>query len=183
MKYLDVLLLCVYFVSFAASLSIFKENEDFLLNPKYTTYDELTTLLKDLADKHPELVKLHAVGHSVKNRTLWALEISRDVQKRPLLTPMFKYVANMHGDETIGYQLLIYLAQYLINNYDHNQRVKRIVDTTDVYLMPSMNPDGYSIAQVSCSNSIFAHFGVLICSTFVYRKESAMLLVRLAEET
>lgn len=149
MKFFNILFLCFYCASFTASLSIFKENEDFLPNPKYLSHEELTKLLNDLADQHPDLVKLHAIGHSVLNRTLWAVEISRNNQQRPLLTPMFKYVANMHGDETIGYQLVIYLIQYLINNYEHNKRVKQIIDTTDVFLMPSMNPDGYAKAQVS----------------------------------
>lgn len=56
---------------------------------------------------------------------------------------MFKYVANMHGDETLGRQLLIYTAQYLLQNYGRDPRITRLVDTTEIFLMPSMNPDGF----------------------------------------
>ena len=45
------------------------------------------------------------------------IKISSNVGRRSLLEPMFKYVGNMHGDETVGRQLLIYLAQYLLSNY------------------------------------------------------------------
>lgn len=79
---------------------------------------------------------------------MWAIEINANVGNRSLLTPMFKYVANMHGDESVGRQLMIYLAQYLIENYGKDERVTRIVNTTDIFLMPSMNPDGYENSQV-----------------------------------
>lgn len=126
-------------------------NERFINEPAYQNYDELTNLFKQLESEHPDIVKLHSVGKSVKNRELWAIEIGGNVKERPLLTPMFKYVANMHGDESIGRQLMIYLAQYLILNYGSDERVTKLVNTTDIYLMPSMNPDGYENSQVSSS--------------------------------
>ncbi|XP_060532890.1 carboxypeptidase D [Cylas formicarius] len=123
------------------------ENENFLEYPRYLNYDELTNLFRKLETENPDIVKLISVGRSVKNRELWALQINSDVKNRTLMTPMFKYVANMHGDESIGRQLTIYLAQYLISNYGSIERVTKLVNSTDIYLMPSMNPDGYENSQ------------------------------------
>jgi len=64
---------------------------------------------------------------------------------------MFKYVGNMHGDETVGRQVLIYLAQYLVNEYGSNPRVTRLLDTTEIYILPTMNPDGYEVSRPGCN--------------------------------
>ncbi|KAB0791260.1 hypothetical protein PPYR_03060 [Photinus pyralis] len=121
--------------------------EVFLTNPRYLNYDDLTTLFEKFVEDYPHLAKLHSAGKSVRHRDLWALEISSDVGNRPLLTPMFKFVANMHGDETVGRQLLIYLAEYLLTNYGRDERVTKLVNGTDIYLMPSMNPDGFENSE------------------------------------
>lgn len=118
-------------------------NEEFLDDPKYDNYESITSLFKQLQRDYPNLAKLHSVGRSVRNRELWTLEINGNVHNRTLLTPMFKYVANMHGDESIGRQLTVYLAHYLLSNYGKDERVTKLVNSTDIYLMPSMNPDGY----------------------------------------
>lgn len=130
------------------SRNVQQEDEHFLDNPWYYNYDELTNLFRKLQTENPQIAKVHSIGKSVRNRDLWAIEINANVGNRSLLTPMFKYVANMHGDESVGRQLMIYLAQYLIGNYGKDERVTRIVNTTDIYLMPSMNPDGYENSQV-----------------------------------
>ncbi|XP_043468801.1 carboxypeptidase D isoform X2 [Leptopilina heterotoma] len=120
--------------------------EDFI-QPHYIHYDELKQLFQNLTIQYPDLVKIHSIGKSVENRELLAIEISKNVAQRDIGEPMVKYVANMHGDESVGRELLIYLAQYLLHNYGKDQRVTRLVDNTDIFLMPSMNPDGFEKAE------------------------------------
>ena len=130
------------------------EDESFLQNPRYETTDELNDLLARLQKAHPTLVKVHSIGTSLQGRDLAVIEIRKDIDRpRPLLMPMFKYVANMHGDETVGRQLLIYLAKYLLNNYEKNPEIGRLVNTTDIFLMPSMNPDGYEQSKVNSTRT------------------------------
>lgn len=120
------------------------ENEGFLENARYESHEELQDLLARLQKDHPSLVKVHTIGSSLEGRPLLAVEIRPNIDRpRPLLMPMFKYVANMHGDETVGRELLIYLAQYLVNNYNQDPEIGTLVNNTDIFLMPTMNPDGY----------------------------------------
>lgn len=142
-------------------------DEHFLENPWYQNYDELTNLFRKLESEHPQIAKLYSIGKSVRNRDLWALEINGNVGNRSLLTPMFKYVANMHGDESVGRQLMIYLAQYLILNYGKDERVTRIVNNTDVFLMPSMNPDGYENSQVGVGTGFSLFIPAVIITVIV----------------
>ena len=37
---------------------------------------------------------------------------------------------------------MLALAAYLLENFDRDQRVRDIVSSTDIHIMPSLNPDG-----------------------------------------
>lgn len=124
------------------------EDESFLNTPQYENTEQIQDLFARLAKDHSDIARIHSLGQSLEGRDLIAIEISKNVRKRTLLKPMFKYIANMHGDETIGRELLIYLAQYLLNNYNKIPEVTQLVDTTDIFLMPSMNPDGFERSKV-----------------------------------
>ena len=64
-------------------------------------------------------------------------------QDRELLKPMMKLIANMHGNEAVGREMLLSLSSYLLRNYGTDPRVTAILDTTDLHILPSLNPDGF----------------------------------------
>lgn len=145
-------LFCLHWTE-AFSQSERREVENFLADKTfYHTELQLAELLDNLADKYPTLAKVHSLGKSVRGRDLTAIEISKNVGNRSALVPMFKYVGNIHGDETVGRQMLIYLAEYLLDNYGSVPEVTQLVDTTDIYLIPSMNPDGFNSSRVRHSS-------------------------------
>lgn len=145
------LLIFVLTVIHIDAVSVSKELKDdgFVLISKYLNYVELTDWLNQTSQNFSDIVKLYTIGKSVEGRQLWVLQISENVENRTLLKPMFKYVANMHGDEVVGRQLMVYLIQYLLSNYGKSKRVTEIIKTTDIHIMPSVNPDGYENSKVN----------------------------------
>jgi len=61
-------------------------------------------LFTEVSFRYPRLAKLHSIGKSVQKRELYVLQITDSVQDEPrrLGKPMFKWVANMHGNEAVG---------------------------------------------------------------------------------
>ena len=109
-----------------------------------------------------------SIGKSVEGRDLRYIKISKNVNRRGVGEPMVKYVGNMHGDEAVGRQLIYYLANYLLSNYNRSKEenkseelfcnhrssvVKFIVDNTEIYLLPTLNPDGFNRSSASKPNT------------------------------
>ena len=55
---------------------------------------------------------------------------------------MMKLIANMHGNEAVGREMMLALSAFLLENFNTSQRVREIVSQTDIHIMPSLNPDG-----------------------------------------
>ncbi|XP_048836679.1 carboxypeptidase D [Brienomyrus brachyistius] len=110
---------------------------------RYYGYEELSRLLKALALRYPHIANLSSVGRSVEGRELWVMRISAEPGADLPGRPRFKYVGNMHGDEAVSRQVLVYLVEHLLGRYGEDPRVTRLVNSTDIYIMPSMNPDGF----------------------------------------
>jgi carboxypeptidase D len=137
------------------SLSPHNVSQDFQSQTefKHHNYTEMKEILEKLNKKYPDLTRLYSVGKSVEDRDLLVLEISDNPGVHELGEPEFKYVGNMHGNEVIGRELLLLFAKYLLENYDSNQNITKLIKTTRIHIMPSMNPDGYEKALLGdCSS-------------------------------
>eukprot|EP00794_Sanderia_malayensis_P014035 gene14035-15494_t len=114
----------------------------------YHHFNELQRILKAYANKYSSISRLKSIGKSVEGRDLWALQISDRPYEIEDGEPMFKYVGNMHGNEVISREILIFLIQYLCDNYGKDERVTKLVNNTNIFILPSMNPDGFEKAEV-----------------------------------
>jgi hypothetical protein len=58
----------------------------------------------------------------------------------------------MHGDEITGRELTVKLIEEIAQSYGSNQEITELVDNTEIYIMPSMNPDGSERKQRANAN-------------------------------
>ena len=79
----------------------------------------------------------------ILDRELWVLRVTADIENVPIMRPRVKWVANMHGDESVGRELTIQMAQYLTQSYLTNSTISTFLQEIDLHLMPSLNPDGF----------------------------------------
>ncbi len=108
----------------------------------YHNYESMTDELQRLADTYSDIASLESAGKSVQGRELWVMKIS-DNAETDENEPKLLYIANMHGDEVVGRELMIYLTRQLLSEYAASDRIKTLVNNAQIYVMPSMNPDGF----------------------------------------
>lgn len=113
---------------------------------KHHNFIDMEQELKKLNQNYPKITRLHSIGKSVQGRDLYVMEVSSTPGVHIPGKPEFKYIANMHGNEVVGREMLLLLIKYLCENYQINPRITVLLNTTRIHLMPSMNPDGYEMS-------------------------------------
>ncbi|KAM5249252.1 carboxypeptidase M isoform 1-T1 [Hipposideros larvatus] len=117
------------------------------LDFSYHHQEEMEVFLKNVAQNYSSITHLHSIGKSVKGRNLWVLVVGRSPKEHRIGIPEFKYVANMHGDETVGRELLLHLIEYLVTHDGKDLEVTNLINNTRIHIMPSMNPDGFEAVR------------------------------------
>jgi hypothetical protein len=119
----------------------------------YYSITQYHTFMQDTAAQYPEICQLVQFGTSVENRPLYMMKISDNVGVEEF-EPELKYVSSIHGDEVVGYEMLIRLIQLLTTEYTTTPRITDIVNNTEIWICPMFNPDGYASSERYNANGI-----------------------------
>ncbi len=119
----------------------------------YPSHAEITAKLQAAAAKYPNIMQLTSVGKSVKGKDLWVMKISDNV-KSDEVEPEFKYISSMHGDEITGREMTVSLIEEIGAKYGKDAELTALVDNTEIFIMPSMNPDGSERKQRGNANGV-----------------------------
>jgi len=108
---------------------------------KYPSYYQYQEMMEGFAQAHPDICRLDTIGLSTEGRLLLALKISDQVDEDEA-EAAFLYTSSMHGNEIVGYVLLLRLADTLLSGYGHDAEITELVDNLQIWINPLANPDG-----------------------------------------
>ena len=123
----------------------------------YLTYQELLNELDEMVALYPNLIT------SKENISTFLTEGQPDNTTTPPIggngikwvkisdnpnannegEPQILYTAIHHAREPAGLSQLVFYMWYLLENYDTNPEVQAILENTELYFVPVINPDGY----------------------------------------
>ncbi|MCB5252955.1 MAG: M14 family zinc carboxypeptidase [Candidatus Cloacimonadaceae bacterium] len=107
----------------------------------YPTYDAYLAMMYGFAADYPNLCEIVDVGTTVGGRKILFARISDNVSlSEP--KPQLMYTATMHGDETVGYVLMLRLIDTLLSGYPTDPRLSNLVNNAEIWINPNANPDG-----------------------------------------
>jgi carboxypeptidase T len=111
----------------------------------YLTYDEMLAELDQMKKLYPNIITAKAPINNFltqEDRGIQFVKISDnpDVEEKE---KRILYNAVHHAREPGSMQQLIYFMWYILENYATNPEIKGLIDNTEIYFVPVVNPDGY----------------------------------------
>ncbi len=111
----------------------------------FFTYFQLLNILDSMTLLYPDLITVKQpidTTLSIEGRPLYFLKIS-DNPNIDEAEPEVMYTALHHAREPESLSQLIYYMWYLLENYSTDTAVQALVNNTEMYFIPCINPDGY----------------------------------------
>ncbi|MYY08445.1 zinc carboxypeptidase [Streptomyces sp. SID4919] len=99
---------------------------------------------------HPGLTKVVSIGKSQGGQDILAVKVSKGARTtKDGARPATLYMSNQHAREWITPEMTRRLLHHYLDNYRSDKRIKRLVDTTELWFVLSANPDGYDFTHAA----------------------------------
>jgi hypothetical protein len=111
----------------------------------FHTYAEVKADLDSAEANYPGIARVFDIGESYQGRKIWAIKISDNVGQDENEPEVF-INAQIHARERATNELALYIVALLTQNYGGGdalgERVTNIVNTREIFIVPTVNPDG-----------------------------------------
>lgn len=126
--------------------------------PGYRTYDEVVLELAQMAATYPSLISMHSIGsgwgkiyadqgipaYQDYAHEIWAMKLSNNVLEEED-EAQFLFVGAHHAREPLSVETCMAIMYYLLENYGTDPRVTAIMDSSEIWVVPLLNPDGHKL--------------------------------------
>jgi hypothetical protein len=107
----------------------------------YHNYSEIVGTLVYLNTTYPNLIQVFSIGKSWQNKDIYAARLTNEDISRQKVQVLF--VGYHHARERISAELALYFLVYATTDYGTNQTITRMLDYCEIYVIVSLNADGF----------------------------------------
>ncbi len=106
----------------------------------YNTFEFVKEKLKLYKENYKEIVKLTSIGKTAELRDIYLLKIGKNSET---YKPTILIVGCHHAREWMSVEMVMKIIDYLLTNYDKDEKVKNWIDNFEILIIPVINPDGF----------------------------------------
>lgn len=107
----------------------------------YHTYDEVVAALQAAHSAHQDITRLSNIGVSHEGRQIPIIKISDDAATDEA-EPEVLFTCNVHAREHLTTEMCLHIVDRFTSAYGSDQTVTGFVDAKEIWVVPSVNPDG-----------------------------------------
>lgn len=108
------------------------------------------------AQENPGLTKVVSIGKTVRGQDILALKLTKNARKsEDGSKPSVLYMSNQHAREWITPEMTRRLMHHYLDSYKTDQRIRKLVDSTELWFVLSANPDGYDYTFQDSANRLW----------------------------
>ncbi|MES2702651.1 MAG: M14 family zinc carboxypeptidase [Bacteroidota bacterium] len=118
----------------------------------FFTYAEMVQIVDSMRLLYPGLISAkQPIGTylTIEGRPIYWIRISNNPTVDQPGKPQALFTAVHHAREPGSMAAVIYTLWYMLEHYATDARIKTIIDNTELYFVPCLNPDGYLYNEFS----------------------------------
>ncbi len=127
--------------SMLAPVRMASDLDEILAGAAYPGYQQYLDLMKRFGETYPDLCTIDTIGVSIGGKLILSARMQNGDYtggERPIVF----YSSSMHGDESVGYSLMLMLIDDVLKNAVSSPQISTILNDMVLIINPLSNPDG-----------------------------------------
>jgi hypothetical protein len=83
---------------------------------------------------------MFSIGKSVLGKDIWCIRLTNEKSNEKKSSCIID--GCIHGNEWEAGEACLYIAEYLLINFDANETITHVLNASEIYIIPLVNPDG-----------------------------------------
>ena len=123
------------------AITLFSMSLPLARGAEYYDNKSLGRRLASIAEENPSLVRVESIPLSMRKHKVWLVELGKGTKQDRQTRPAMLVVAGIEGNDLIGCTAAVTWIEHLVEQYQSDAEIAKLLQTTTIYIVPRLNPD------------------------------------------